>query len=296
MKILIIGVNGFIGAHAHSYFLHEGHELVGVATRGTGNSSLYIVDKFEPDFNPIFQEHQIDVCINASGSSGVGFSIREPEKDYQLNVGINRKLLSAIKQHAPQTKFIHLSSAAVYGNPAKLPISETTEANPISPYGHHKLQAEEICTEFNREYNIQTESLRIFSVYGPGLKKQLFWDIYQKSTKTNELELWGTGEETRDYIFIDDLMLAIEAIIQNSKFKNDIVNVANGVEVTIKEAAEILIQNLGTRHQINFNQQVRKGDPLNWCADTSKLREMGYKQSTSIHEGLGKLARWIGKI
>lgn len=296
MRILIIGANGFIGSHAISYFEYFGHDVYGCSTRGVGNDKLFIVDKFDPNFDDIFSNNKFDICINASGSSGVGFSINEPEKDYLLNVGITRKLLNAIKNNSPETKFVHFSSAAVYGNPVLLPIKETSAAKPISPYGHHKLQAEEICSEFNKEYGIPSVSLRIFSVYGPGLKKQLFWDIYQKSTLSNKLELFGTGNETRDYIYIDDLLEAILLIIDKADFNNDIINVANGIEVTIKEAAESLVNNLGPGFSIDFNNENRKGDPLNWQADITRLKKMGYKQTVNINQGLGKLAEWIGKI
>lgn len=295
MKILIIGVNGFIGSQSFSYFKSKGHKVFGCATRGIPSKRLFIVDKFNADFDSIIKEHKFDVCVNAAGSSGVSFSIQEPEKDYELNVGIVRKLLIAIKEHSPKTKFIHLSSAAVYGNPKSLPIKESAPTNPISPYGHHKLQAEEICAEFHKEYAIQTISLRIFSVYGPGLRKQLFWDIYQKSILSNKLELYGTGKETRDYIFIEDLLSAIGLIIEKSEFKNDVINVANGIEVTIKEAAHILIKELGSGNKISFNGENRKGDPLNWRADNSKLKELGYKPTRDIESGLSQLAKWIGK-
>ena len=296
MKILIIGVNGFIGSHSFSYFKSKGHKVYGCATRGIPSKRLFIVDKFNADFDSIFKEHKFDVCVNAAGSSGVSFSIQEPEKDYQLNVGIIRKVLIAIREHSPKTKLVHLSSAAVYGNPKSLPIKESAPTNPISPYGHHKLQSEEICAEFYKEYAIPTISLRIFSVYGPGLRKQLFWDIYQKSIQSSKLDLFGTGKETRDYIFIEDLLNAISLIIEKSEFKNEVINVANGIEVTIKKAADILIKELGSGNKINFNGENRKGDPLNWRADIGKLKGLGYKPTRDIESGLSKLAKWIGKI
>jgi dTDP-glucose 4,6-dehydratase/UDP-glucose 4-epimerase len=96
---------------------------------------------------------------------------------------------------------------------------------PISPYGYHKLAAENLCKEFNDIYNIQTLIVRIFSAYGPGLKKLLFWDLHQKSLSSDKVELFGTGEETRDFIFIDDLVKALELVMVNSLYENDIINI-----------------------------------------------------------------------
>ena len=94
-----------------------------------------------------------------------------------LNVSNVFKQLDAIRKFQPGCKYINLSSAAVYGNPESLPISEDHHLDPISPYGNHKKMAEEVCADFYTNYRIPTCSLRIFSAYGAGLQKQLFWDL-----------------------------------------------------------------------------------------------------------------------
>ena len=101
----------------------------------------------------------------------------------------------------------------------------------------HKLMAEQICQEFNRFWGIRTCCLRIFSAYGPRLKKQLLWDIYQKIKKNDELVLYGTGNETRDFIYISDIIRIIDMVIQKAEFRGEALNIANGKQIKIKDIA-----------------------------------------------------------
>ena len=180
MKIIVIGSKGFIGSHCVDYFSKE-HEVWGCDVVLDYNTSHYFsIDAVDSDFLGIFEQREYDVCINCSGAANVPFSLDKPFNDFKLNTLNVFKLLEAIRKHSPKCKFITMSSAAVYGNPEQLPIVESQMKNPVSPYGFHKSMAENICEEYSRFWNIQTCSLRIFSAYGPRLKKQLFWDLFHK--------------------------------------------------------------------------------------------------------------------
>ena len=293
MKILIIGSKGFIGSHALHYF-SQAHSVFGADIVNDYNTPNYFqVDATNADFASIFSNHQYDVCINCSGAASVPLSFENPLRDYELNTHNVFKILYAIKQHQPNCKFINLSSAAVYGNPQYQPIDEKHPVNPISPYGRHKLYAEQICREFYELYDIATISLRIFSAYGPGLKKQFFWDLHKKATLHNTVELWGTGNESRDYIFIDDLVHGIETVMNKALFDGTAINVANSCEVKIKNAASIFFQNYPKQKQFTFKGNIREGDPTNWKAETSKLKALGYRSKVSITQGLKQYILWL---
>ncbi|HXD91726.1 MAG TPA: NAD-dependent epimerase/dehydratase family protein, partial [Bacteroidia bacterium] len=180
MKILIIGSKGFIGSHA-SRFFSAGHDVWGAdVLESNDDKKYYLLDKKNTNFEVIFLENTFDLCINASGNGSVPISINSPVLDFELNVTNTIKLLDAIRVHNPLCKFINISSAAVYGNPPGIPVTEDMPLLPLSPYGWHKLYSEQISKEYFYLYNLQTINLRLFSVYGEHLKKQLFWDIYQK--------------------------------------------------------------------------------------------------------------------
>ena len=293
MKILIIGSKGFIGSHCVDYF-SQGHEVWGCDVILDYNTPNYIsIDAVDSDFLGIFEQRQYDVCINCSGAASVPFSLDKPLNDFKLNTLNVFKLLEAIRKHAPNCKFITMSSAAIYGNPESLPIKENQAIKPVSPYGYHKVMAENICEEYSRFWNIQTCCLRIFSAYGPRLKKQLFWDLYQKIVNDDTPTLWGTGRESRDFIYISDIVRIIELAISHSKFNGEVVNVANGRQIEIVEVAETVRKVSGTKKTIIFNGAERKGDPINWEADISIIKSWGYKPSVELEAGINYYLQWI---
>lgn len=296
MKILVVGSRGFIGSHCVDFFSKE-HEVWGCDVILDYSTPNYIsIDAVDSDFQNLFQQLKFDVCINCSGAASVPFSLEKPFNDFKLNTLNVFKLLEAIRLHSPECKFITMSSAAVYGNPEALPISEGDMRMPVSPYGSHKVMAEMICEEYNRYWGLKTCCLRIFSAYGPRLKKQLFWDMYNKVKTQSNLILWGTGRESRDFIYVKDLVRIIDLIIKKGTFEGTIYNVANGNQRRIAEVAEIFVKILGTETTISFNNEVRKGDPLNWEADISAIKALGYTQSYTLEQGITEYVEWVNNI
>lgn len=293
MKILIIGSEGFIGNNAVRYFCKKGYEVYSADIVIKIAENYTAINPEFPDFARLFYKHQFDLCINASGAANVQFSFKHAALDYTLNVSNVFHILEAIRQYNPCCKFITFSSAAVYGNPETLPIKESVTLNPLSPYGWHKVQSEQICKEFNLFFNLQTLSFRVFSAYGPGLKKQLFWDLYQKSLISDDVSIYGTGNESRDFIYIDDLLKAVELSLNQATFQGETINLANGEELFLIDIVDLYFKKLNKRY--HFSGEIKKGDPLNWKADISKIIEWGYKKTTELNEGLNKYLLWLKK-
>jgi dTDP-glucose 4,6-dehydratase/UDP-glucose 4-epimerase len=292
MTILIIGSKGFIGSYSVLHFskLHEVWECDVVAEYA--NPRYILVDATNADYSEVFQKTNFDVCINCSGAASVPDSILNPRRDFLLNVTNVYAMLDSIKKHNPGCKFINLSSAAVYGNPVSLPITENHILMPLSPYGFHKKIAEAVLHQFAIFYHIRTCSLRIFSAYGNGLKKQLFWDLYSKTQQETEIQLSGTGNESRDFIHISDLVNQIDLVIGNAQFEGEAINAANGKAIRIKEIAEKFVHYSGYTGRIVFTGGLRQGDPINWQADIYHFKRWGYKQKISIDEGIERYSTW----
>lgn len=293
MKILIIGAKGFIGTHCVEYFSrkHEVWQCDIVVDYTTPNYLL--LDATNANYEEIFSTTHFDVCINCSGAASVPDSIKHPQRDFNLNTFTVFKQLDSIRTQAPLCKYVHISSAAVYGNPIGLPIKENHALTPISPYGRHKKMGEDVVEEFYTQFGLKTCSIRVFSAYGLGLKKQLFWDLYQKQKTTNKVALFGTGKESRDFIYITDLVQAIGCVVQKADFKGEAINIANGEELTIEKVSTCFYKLLNNNVNVSFDGEERKGDPINWVADNSKLQQLGYKQKTSIEEGLLNYVKWL---
>jgi dTDP-glucose 4,6-dehydratase/UDP-glucose 4-epimerase len=136
----------------------------------------------------------------------------------------------------------------------------------------------------------------VFSAYGIGQKKLLFWDLYKKFISYPNhkfLKLFGTGHESRDFIYIDDIAQQIDLIVNNAVFKGEVYNVANGIEVSIQEVALTMRDFLQSDKEIVFQDINRLGDPMNWCADISNLINWGYCQSVSLRQGIELYCEWI---
>ena len=221
-------------------------------------------------------------------------SITDPFSDFGSNSLDTIRVLETIRLHAPGCRYLHISSAAVYGNPATLPVKESDPLHPLSPYGWHKLIAEKLCVEYSSVFNLRTAAVRPFSVYGPGLRKQLFWDLYQKSlVHSGTVELWGTGNESRDFIFIEDLVKIFDLIIEKGNMKGEVYNAGTGTETSIETIANLFYQSLGVSLVPGFNGKLRQGDPLNWRADINRIQELGFIPAISTTEGMKKLTSWM---
>jgi UDP-glucose 4-epimerase len=289
MNILIIGSKGFIGSACFEYFSNQ-HNVIGLDIKGISNGSYLKLSNIL-EIKSILNVNKFDVCINASGSPGVGYSFDNPDKDYELNVSNVDFILSVIKDYSPNTKFINFSSAAVYGNPANLPLTEDSPLAPLSPYGKHKLESEKLLKEYHETFGIKTCSLRVFSAYGPHLKKQLFWDVFIKwKANPDNICLFGTGMETRDFIHITDLLDAVGSVINHHFFDGGVLNIASGSQVTIHHAVSLFLDFLNRDYQLKFSGEEKIGDPSNWLSDIRKLRELGFSPQIALSAGLKSVA------
>lgn len=296
-KILVLGSEGFIGKSVSQMGVKLGYEVTGIdmIERSSFGYNYRKITLLSPDFDYFLSTNFFDIIYNCAGSGNVAYSVEQPLSDFELNCEAVVFVLEAIRKYQKKCKYIHLSSAAVYGNPQLLPVKETSEIAPISPYGYHKWMAEIACKEYSVLHQLPIAIVRPFSVYGPGLRKQLIWDVYQKAKLKTEVELWGTGEETRDFIYVMDLATSLFTIAERQQQTIQTFNVASGNSVTIHELVKLLFAKLGWQKQIKFNGNVRHGDPRFWEAEITKLQQTGFQPNFSLDEGLQKTAEWLIK-
>jgi len=296
--VLITGVAGFIGRYAARSFSKNGWEVTGVDVVSPENAPLSNLKAYfslnlpDPEIDRILKDNTPDVCIHCAGRASVGLSISDPSSDFYDGAVLTFELLNALRQFAPACKFIFLSSAAVYGNPETLPVTEIQPTNPISPYGFHKLICEQLCREFYQVYGLPTAVVRIFSAYGPGLHRQVIWDICRKALTLNTVKLQGTGKESRDFIHAADIANALLVVARSSPMKGDVYNLASGKEVTIKALVDIILRQCGRESSEVFDGIIPDGTPSNWVADISKIRKLGFSPSISLEEGVKFFVDW----
>ncbi len=297
MKILILGSEGFIGSHLVHHFLKKGFEVHGcdLTAYHADDYIYYKVSVLSHDFEAVFSNGNFEVCINASGSGNVAYSFQQPFSDFESNTLAVARVLDTIRKYKPSCKFVQISSAAVYGNPQTLPVEERHPLSPVSPYGYHKQLSEEICSSYHRLFNIPVAVVRPFSVYGAGLKKQLLWDICQKLSHADAITLFGTGNETRDFIHISDFVQAMDCVVQHSSFEMNIYNLGTATATTIKAVADITVHAFSSYKKIAFSGEIKAGDPLHWQACITAIGTLGFTPAVNLHTGIEAYVEWFKK-
>jgi UDP-glucose 4-epimerase len=280
MVVLVTGAAGFIGSRVASVLADEGRDVV-----RAGRPDQEIPSS---EFEQLFDAHEVDLVVHCAGPASVPASIADPEADRAGSVGVTRSLVAQLERRDPPPRLLLASSAAVYGEPQELPISETAARAPISPYGRNRLEVEELISAST----VPTAVARIFSAYGEGLRRQVLWDITSKALAGEAVELWGTGAESRDFLHVDDVARALAAIARSAAFDGDAYNVGSGEETTIAELAELILAALGTGVKASFRGVERKGDPARWRADIHRLKALGFSPAIDIAEGAARYAAW----
>lgn len=300
MNILILGSEGFIGSHLVEFYKSKNWKVHGADLYevGTQRYNYHKISRLSPEYDEILQHTHVDLCINAAGSGNVPYSVTHPVSDFEANALDTVRILDGLRKFRPHCRYLHISSAAVYGNPIQIPVNEESRVSPISPYGWHKLISENLCKEYHSVFNLRVAIVRPFSVYGPGLRKQLFWDLAKKceATTNHTIDLWGSGKESRDFIFIDDLMSAFDVVTNSSRFQADVYNIATGVETSVDQVAKMFVGLFNSNIKIEFSNSAREGDPQNWCADISRMQKLGFNPQVSLEDGLQKLILWMKSL
>lgn len=296
--VLITGVTGFLGRYIARQFAQAGWIVGGIGTRPPENaprqdlSHYYQLILPSPELAAIIQQLQPNVCIHCAGRASVELSVSDPTSDFQASVSMTFQLLDTLRIYAPTCHLIYLSSAAVYGNPTIIPIAESQITSPISPYGFHKLMGEQLCLEFFRVYQLPTTIARIFSAYGVGLRRQVVWDICQKVMTQTRITLYGTGQESRDFIHGLDVANAMLVLTECSAGQANIFNLSTGEETKIQDLVKLIVAKVNPEIEINFDGNLPLGIPSNWEADILKIRQLGFEPRVNLEKGLDSFVKW----
>lgn len=296
-RIVVTGAGGFLGGRIATALIAAGHSVTvclsrsGTALPGAARTWSGILPA--PEFPALLAEQAPDWIVHCAGSSSVGASLIDPAADHQRNVVATAAVYEAAAAAAPRARLILLSSAAVYGQPDLLPIRESTPPAPLSPYGHHKLAAEQIACHHFSSRGASSLILRIFSAYGPGLRKQVLYDLYRKGRDAAVIRLEGDGSEERDFIHVDDIVRVVHWAIDRRFRGLDTLNLASGNSLTIHQLALRFLQALGWRRGLSFSGERGSGTPRIWRVDPARLRSLGLSPGLPLMDGLQQYAAWL---
>lgn len=296
-NILITGTNGFIGRHLASFFSNHGWQVTGIGYgkfTAQEQSRWGIHDWHSGAISSVALSRLIktypDLIIHCAGGSSVGQSWKEPAADFRNTVDTTSVLLRCMQKQHLACRLIFISSAAVYGE-TRHNITENTGLNPVSPYGKHKKIAEELCIAYANKFNLQVAIIRLFSVYGEGLRKQLLWEALRKKD-SEDFEFFGTGHEKRDWIHIDDVVRLLYKIGVTKKLRYQIINGATGNSLTVNQALKYLFKCCGKTKNPEFSGLIKAGDPPSYIASISRALRLGWRPQVKWRDGFKRYVRW----
>ena len=297
-KILVTGVGGFIGRKLAHHFSQRRHTIYGVDRLHSENAPLtelaeYIqIELPSPSFDELLKRWQPDAILHCAGRASVPGAMEDPGSDFNDGPTLTFSLLASVREKWPVCAFVLLSSAAVYGNPEVTPVSENAPVRPISAYGFHKWQSEIICQEYAGLWGMRTSSVRIFSAYGSGLRRQVMWDITYKALTQPEIDLQGTGLESRDFIHVQDIAQGLDIILKGANMQGEVYNLASGHETKIADLANLINTQLNIKSKINFSGVLPAGTPKNWRADIGKISGLGFAHRVPLEKGVREFVEW----
>ncbi len=308
MNILIAGGAGFIGSNSTHYFLDKGHRVTVVDNLLSGfyhnienlnNNSKFTFIQLDicnrENLEKIFSNEDFDICINFAALVSVAESMDKPELTEKINVEGLLNLLDLGGKNGIK-KFVLASSAAMYGDSQILPTTEIMAPEPKSPYAITKIAGEYYNTFYANKYGFEAINCRFFNVFGPRQSPQSQYAaaipiFITRALKHDSITIFGDGEQVRDFIFIEDLISAIDYLIHTEKHDPLPFNLGYGKFISINELASLIIDISKSSSQM-IHQDERAGDIKLSYASVERLRQLGWKEHMGFKKGLDKTIEW----
>jgi len=303
-KVLVTGGAGFIGSHLVDRLMNEGYEVVVLdnfsagkienVQRLLGDQSFHLI---KGDIRNLEDARKavgdVDAVFHLAAIVNVPLSIEDPLLVNDVNVRGTLNLLEASLKENIQ-RFVYVSSCAVYGEAHHLPINEEHPIMPLSPYGISKFTAEHHCKIFHKIHGLKTVCLRFFNVYGPrqseGPYSGVITQFISRLKQGKPPVIYGDGEQTRDFVYVEDVVEACMLALGCQHCAGEVVNVGTGKPTKINELAKVLVRMFGESGVKIEYAPVRAGDIRNSYADISKAEQvLRYKPRVGLEEGIRRL-------
>jgi len=303
----VTGGAGFIGSHLVDRLVDAGHDVIVLDNFSTGrtknlsrslrrqNLQLVRADIRKIPRSLVKRLRRVDTVCHLAAVTSVQQSVRDPVFTTEANLVGTLNVLQAAKALKAE-RVVFASSAAVYGRPRTFPIAEDAIVSPISPYGASKAASELYLGSFVENHGIEAVSLRYFNVYGPRQTASQYAGVIsifaKRALNQQPLQIFGDGSQTRDFIFVSDVVDATMASIEMTP-ENRTFNIASGNETTVLELAKVVQRITGSQIGLEF-LPPRTGDIPRSVADTARaMKELGFEARTSLEDGLSATIGWF---
>jgi UDP-glucose 4-epimerase len=299
MNFLVTGAAGFLGSALANRLTREGQEVRGLDDLSAGDPNRLNPDVLftrgdvtdQPKLWTLLQE--VDCVYHLAAKVSVPESVLYPREYNIINVGGTVSVMEAMRDVGVK-RVVLISSGAVYGDQSKQPLTEEIRPNPGSPYAVSKLAAEHYVRTIGALWGIETVSLRVFNTYGPGqplpaAHPPVIPHFLRQIARGGTLVIYSRGEQTRDFVYVDDVVEAMVAAATAPTVDRSVINIGSGIETSIKALAQSAIEAVGASADWMYMEDQDPG-PSRMCADIRLARaKLGYKPRVSLGEGLQRM-------
>jgi UDP-glucose 4-epimerase len=296
MNFLITGAAGFLGSALANRLAREGHQVRGLDDLSTGDPQALSPDALftrgdvndRPKLWTLLQE--VDCVYHLAARVSVPESVLYPREYNAVNVGGTVSLMEAMRDVGVR-RVVFISSGAVYGDQGQQPLRESSTPNPRSPYAVSKLAAEYYVRTIGDLWGIETVCLRVFNAYGPGQHlpashPPVIPNFLRQAVRCGTIVVHGQGIQTRDYVFVDDVVSAMIAAATAPGINQAILNVGCGAEVSVRELLRQVLEVTGCDVEVVNNQRTDPGVSRMSADLTLARQQLGYQPRVSLSEGL----------
>jgi len=291
-RVLVTGGAGFIGSHTVDALIDRGAQVVIVDDLSTGrepnlnpSATLYKLSMSDPAFEEVLDKERPEIIYHFAFFVLVPKSVENPLLDFDVLSGTVRMLQKA--KTLGVRRIVLASSGFLYGNTPNLPATEECPIDPVSPYVVSKHAIENYLRFYYKAYRMPYTVLRYAAIYGPRQVTGAMADYIRKLSSGQQAEIWGDGNKTRDYVFIEDVVRAnLLALTLPPDHPNPVFNIGTGVETTLNTLYTKIAQLLGVKAKPIYLPD-RLGEQMRYCLDHSKIKmELGWSPRYSLDEGL----------
>jgi UDP-glucose 4-epimerase len=307
-KALVTGSAGFIGSHLCGRLLNAGYLVTGIDSfsdyydvrikqdnlsrvRDHENFTFVAASINDADLGTLLSG--VDYVFHQAAQAGVRASWGTQFEEYiDSNVRATQRLCEAAKSKDIK-KFIYASSSSVYGEVAELPMKESHPTRPVSPYGVTKLDGENLCVLYKRNFGLPAICLRYFTVFGPRQRPDMAFHRFLKGAILDTpVEIYGNGNQTRDFTYVADVVAA-NLLAMKYDGEATVFNIGGGSRVTVNHVLDVIAQYSTGNFDVRY-QDREKGDVTHTFADTELAHvELGYSPKTGLEEGIEREADWL---
>ncbi len=296
MNFLITGAAGFLGSALSNMLVREGHLVRALDDLSTGDPQALSAGVHftrgdvndRPKLWTLLQE--VDCVYHLAARVSVPESVLYPREYNAVNVGGTVSLMEAMRDVGVR-RVVLVSSGAIYGDQGEQPLLESMQPNPRSPYAVSKLAAEYYVNTIGDLWNIETVSLRVFNAYGPGQHlpashPPVVPNFLRQAMHNGSLVVHGNGSQTRDYVYVDDVVSALVAASTAPNLDGAVINVGSGVETSVRELVRTVQDVTGSKAEVIYNPKTSAGVSRMRADLKLAAQKLNYRPSVSLDEGL----------